>query len=430
MIERTPKEELKFSSLFQYASLALPMGFSGLPIYLLAPDFYAINYGIALSALGTALLFIRAFDAIQDPLIGIISDRYRQHTLAFVAVSCLILALSIYGLFNASLFSPLIRFIICMTAAATAYSVVTINLNSAGGLWFSQEKHQIKISSVRECFALMGFLLAVSIPNFLEGRVAKDTVYQWFALALFALILVGFIQFYNWYRAHSKQFHYKAPASLFRFNKFSSESKKFFGIYCASMFASSIPAVLVIFFVRDLLDAKHYTGLFFLLYFMSAAIFIPFWHHVSKKKGQYKAWFFSMLLASASFIWAFFLTKGDVWQYGLICVISGFALGGDLVFPPSILADHIHAGKSQENASAYYGILNLLSKASLAFASALSFFILDSVQFKAGGDNLSVSLLGLSVAYALVPSILKIGAAFILWNFFIKPKRLNFHENN
>ena len=36
------KEKIELSALIQYAFLALPLGFSGFPLYILAPDFYAI----------------------------------------------------------------------------------------------------------------------------------------------------------------------------------------------------------------------------------------------------------------------------------------------------------------------------------------------------------------------------------------------------
>ena len=68
---------------------------------------------------------------------------------------------------------------------------------------------------------------------------------------------------------------------------------------------------------------------------------------------------------------------------------------------------------SRESQKYYYGILNLLSKSSLAFASTLSFFILDYAEFKVGRKNLSTRLMGLSIAYAFIPCIIKITAAFL-----------------
>ena len=63
-------------SLFQYSVLALPLAFAGLPLYIHAPDFYTRDLGMSLGIIGIILLVIRLFDAIQDPIIGYISDKH------------------------------------------------------------------------------------------------------------------------------------------------------------------------------------------------------------------------------------------------------------------------------------------------------------------------------------------------------------------
>lgn len=424
------QQKVTFSSLWQYGLLALPLAFAGVPLYILAPDFYATHYEVNLSTLGVALLCIRLFDALQDPFIGIMSDCYQQKRLMTMGISSLMLVCSIYALFNLCLMSAVIWFILCMACAVTAYSVLTIHLNTTGALWITETKSQTKIASVRESFGLIGLVIAVSMPTFLEKMLPKNTIYQWFSFILLILTFIGFTAFCFWYRVNFQKNHNKKSTSWINlFKKFSFNSKSLFWIYFMSMLASSMPAVLVIFFVRDLLDAGNYTGLFLLIYFLSAIFFMPFWNFMSQKQGPYKSWFFSMLLASLSFIWAFWLMKGNVWQYGFICLVSGSALGADLIFPPSIVADHIHALKQQETASTHYGVLILLSKFALAFASGLSFFMLDYADFIPGGKNPPASLIWLSIAYALIPCIIKIGAALFLWHFLIKSQKGNFYEN-
>lgn len=414
--------------MIEYAFLALPLGFSGVPLYILAPDFYVMNHAVSLSTLGFCLLVIRIFDAFQDPLIGIISDRYRTKTFSIMSIGACILVVSIYMLFNGPILSPVSRFMTFMTLSVTAYSILTINLNAMGGLWCKQEKSQVKISSFREAFSLIGLLVAVSIPYSLEQIIPKNQVYEWFVWILLGFVVIGLMQFYSWHRQYATQLDGRRDAFSLNSLKFVPRLKKFFYIYFLSMFASSIPAALVIFFVRDLLGVGHYTGFFLLLYFLSAALFMPFWNYLSGIKGKYTAWLFSTLLASFTFIGAFFLTKGDVWQYGVVCFMSGVALGGDLVFPPAIVSDHIH-DSHVKTASSYYGMLNLISKSALAFASALSFFILDYADFKAGGNNFSTSLIGLSVAYALIPCTLKIIAAFMMWQLCIQSNKGHLNEN-
>lgn len=62
-------------ALLTYGALAFPLSFAGLPIYLHAPDFYAVTLAQPLASLGLVLLALRLIDAFQDPLIGSLSDR-------------------------------------------------------------------------------------------------------------------------------------------------------------------------------------------------------------------------------------------------------------------------------------------------------------------------------------------------------------------
>ena len=419
------QESLTSANLVKYGFLAAPVAFAGFPLYVLAPDFYATNYGLTLSSLGVALLLLRLFDAFQDPLIGILSDRYRNKTNPILITSAIILVFTIYGLFTLSYFSPLIWFSLCMGLAVTAYSVLSINLNALSALWTEDQDAQTRIAACREVFGLLGLVIAVSLPSLLSSIVPKEQIYHWFGLSLALIMAVALVLFLRWHRATLNTLPpSKTQCSIFlSLKSFSVDSRKLLFVYLVSMVASSIPAVLVIFFVRDLLGAQSYTGLFLLLYFLSGAFFMPVWKRISQAYGKHCSWFFSMLLASGSFVWAFFLGQDDIWQYAAICIASGAALGADLVFPPAILADQLHASKAKQNASTHYAILTLTAKVSLALASAVSLPALESFGFTPNIKNSAAALEGLSISYALVPCLLKIGAALLLWRMFIYSKK-------
>ena len=426
------KNKISTGRLFQYGLLAAPVAFAGFPLYVLAPDFFATKYGVSLTSLGLALLFLRSFDAFQDPLIGIISDRYRHHISLVMVPSVVLLVLSIYGLFNFNYFSPLVWFVCCMGVAVTSYSIISINLNALGALWGVDDKSQTRIAAIREAFSLFGLILAVSLPNLLIQVAPQGQIYQWFGLILAMLMLVALANFLKWNKVASKKMRVSEPKRSFYFNlkNLPANTKLFLLVYLLSMIASSIPAVLVIFFVRDLLGVESYTGLFLLLYFLSGAVFIPFWKRISQIHGKYRSWFFSMLLACASFIWALFLGSGDVWQFAIICAVSGAALGADLVFPPAILAGQIHESKAEHKASSYYAILTMTAKVSLALASVVSLPILESLGFTPNSTNSFTALFSLSVSYALVPCLLKCSAALLIWYNFINLQNGDTHESN
>ena len=416
--------------LIQYSFLAVPVAFAGFPLYVLAPDFYATHHGVSLSVLGMALLCLRAFDAVQDPFIGAMSDRFSSRALPVMLTSAVLLVGSIFALFNPIGVNPIIWFAGCILLAVTAYSILSINLNTLGALWTQDTHEQTRISGVREAFGLAGLLLAVTMPGILGKYVPAEKVFIWFSAILGVLMICALWAFGRWFK-HNPQTTRQSPiqkGTWATLRLLPVATYRLYMVYGLSVLASSIPAVLVIFFIRDRLGAESYTGLFLLLYFLSGALAMPLWKKLSNRYGKHQAWLLSILLAVISFVWAFFLGAGDIWQYGVICIASGMALGGDLALPPSLLADHIHQHGSEANAATQFSILALLAKAGLAIGSAITLPLLDAAGFVPATSNEAAALMSLSIAYALIPCIIKLASGYLLYHFFIRSHRKKNHE--
>ena len=192
-------------------------------------------------------------------------------------------------------------------------------------------------------------------------------------------------------------------------------NRNFFAVCFLAHLAAAIPGVMVLFFIRDYLGVENLTGLFLFLYFIAGAALMGVWVKLADRIGKERAWLVSMLLAVATFIWAFFLQPGDVIAYGIICIFSGMALGADLALPPSILADRITRQKNEEEATQYYALIAFIPKMAIAIASGVSFIILDHLGFVVGQQNSLEVMQGLIVLYALVPCLIKLIAAYALW---------------
>ena len=82
-----------------------------------------------------------------------------------------------------------------------------------------------------------------------------------------------------------------------------------------------------------------------------------------------------------------------------------------------------------ENASTQYALLVMISKLSLAVASAISFLLLGQAGFIPAGQNSESALFFLSTAYALAPCLLKLVAALLLWRISDTIQKGVLHEN-
>jgi GPH family glycoside/pentoside/hexuronide:cation symporter len=413
------------TALLQYEFFALPIAFAGFALYVLAPDFYAANHGVSLTVLGAVLLALRLFDAIQDPLIGRLSDRFSHKSFVIMTVSALVLVCSIYELFHPFAAYAVTWFSVSMAHAVTAFSVLSINLASLGALWRKHSADQTRISARPEAFALIGLLVAVSLPRLLKSLLPADQIYMVFSLILFAVMQLALAAFYRWFSKNAVVLRRTSsvhPSIVETLRALPTKTRQLFLMYGLSVLASSIPAMLVIFFVRDRLNAQNYLGLFLLLYFLSGALAMPLWKRLADRYGKYRAWLAATLPVVLSFLWAFFLGEGEVVAYGAICLISGIALGADLALAPSILADYIHQTRAQQSTSIQFSFLTLLSKAALALASAITFALLDMAGFEPAAANSPSALFSLSMAYALIPCLIKLAAAILMYRIFIQPK--------
>jgi GPH family glycoside/pentoside/hexuronide:cation symporter len=427
----TQPATLPRSDMARYSALALPLAFAGMPLYVHAPDYYATQLNVSLAQIGIALLALRLFDAVQDPLIGRISDRFAARRGAFMLACAALLVVAFAALFQPQA-SPMIWFIITMLLATSAYSVLSINLNTLGGLWSADAHQKTRITTWRESFGLIGLLVAVMLPSVLQQKMEAKDAFMWVSTLLALLMVVSAGIFMRWHKRHPIAC---APTQSTPFwhvmRHLPRSTKRFFGIYGLSMLASSMPALLILFFVRDRLDAEALTGLFLALYFMAAAPGMPLWQFLSRRFGKAPAWALAMGFAVISFIWAGFLGAGDAWQFAIICTISGIAFGADLALPPSMLADQIQAHEQASSASLQFSLLTFLIKASLALASAIAFALLDAAGFNAGEANTPNALLMLSAVYAIIPCIIKVIAAVWLWRSFALVKQGdNHHETS
>lgn len=421
---------LSISSLLQYGLIALPVAFAGFPIYVLAPDYYASQFGVSLSSLASVLLFLRLIDGLQDPFIGAVSDYLQNKRFSIIILAAILLSVSFWFLFQ-----PLedvwmlFWFAITVFFVSTAYSVLVINITALGGIWSCSTHQRTRVAMYREALALVGLLLAVILPTFFMQHYSASTSFALVSFVLNVLLIIGLIVFFRWHQIHRVDLESTDDKGLslsevsadgssikkmlrsYIKNLFSlpSETRCFYLIYGLSMLASSIPAILVIFFVRDYLQAPVYIGLFLSLYFLSGAVGMVIWSRLSQKwDDKLKTWLVAMVLAVLSFIWVLMLNPGDLVAYALICILSGFAFGAELSLPPSILADHIALQKREKNSGFLYSQLTLLTKLSLAGATAVVFPILDYVEFKPAVVNDKSSLSVLLICYGLVPCLIKL----------------------
>jgi len=404
----------------RYGFMGLPLAFVALPLYVHLPNYYATQFGMSLGLLGMLLLMARVFDAITDPLLGRLTDHgfgvSNARVRHMAAVAGVLLVLGMMGLWfplvgEAYLPAWLLGGLLLTTAA---YSQLQISHQSWAARLGGTEGWRTRIVAWREGYALMGVVLASVLPSLLGWS-------GWLTVFVVAMVL----GLYGWSRAlqpRSMASNAPPPSMLLPLQR--PMFRRLLLVFVVSGMASAMPATLVLFFIQDLLQARAWEPLFLSLYFVSAAVSMPLWVRVVRHVGLARAWLGGMLLAVATFVWAGTLGTGDVVAYAVICALSGLALGADLAIPAALLAGMITQHQDQGHAEgAYFGWWNLASKLNLALAAGVSLPLLGLLGYQPGLSSAD-GLQALTVAYAVLPCILKLVAAAVLYRFFIQTPSL------
>jgi GPH family glycoside/pentoside/hexuronide:cation symporter len=185
--------------------------------------------------------------------------------------------------------------------------------------------------------------------------------------------------------------------------------------------ANGLPATLFLFFVGERLGAADAAGPLLVVYFVCGVAGVPIWFWLARRASKHRAWALGMVLAAVAFSAAAFLGQGDVAPFAAVCVITGLALGADVVLPASIEADVIDidtAASGAERAGLYFAVWALATKLALAAAVGLAFPLLGLAGFDpASGTRTEGGLAALAFLYGGLPVILKFAAVALIWRF-------------
>lgn len=403
-------------SLFRYALLGFPLGCVGLPLYVHLPKYYADSLSISLALLGTLLFVTRILDCLADPFIGYVSDRYPASRKRLMAAAMPVLAAGVLALFYLPQFATASSapwwLAALMAITYLSYSVLTINFY-ASGLQLAENYHETtRVSTWREGAIIIGVLIASALPQVFMQSMPEADAYHQFGWIFAGILLVCGVLFLR--TSQAGQSVRVEPRGAWRVMFAQHELRWIFGVFFLNAIPTSITATLFLFFVSDILHAPALSGPFLLAYFVTAMLAMPMWNRISRRVGKKRALMAGMLLAIISFTGAYSVEAGAVVTFGIICVFSGIALGADLAFLPSILADAV--GKSAAKGGMEFGVWNFISKFTLALAAGIALPVLAWLGYAPGAAaGGATSIEALRVSYAVLPCVFKFLALTLLW---------------
>lgn len=373
---------------------------AGLPLYVHLPHF-AASLGLSLPAIGLLLISLRCLDFVQDPVLGLLIDRFRNHRRGIAALAILGMSAGFAAVFT--LQPGMAGLIVALVILFTAYSLASILFYAQGVAIAARSPAQdhYRLAGFREAGALAGIVVASAAPALLTAVFGDLQGYAVFG-AILAISGVAV-----WYCTGS--LWAAEPVAQVRFSPadfLAAGGGRLLALGLVNTLPVAITSSLFLFFVEDRLHLGAWSGAFLVLFFVSAGMSAPQWSKAAARFGAVRVLVPAMSLSVLVFAGAAALPEGQLIGFAMICVLSGLSLGADMVILPALFAATL--ARAQLPAGAGFGLWAFTSKLALALAAAVLLPLLGWIGYVPGAANTPKALAALNAAYAIVPCLLKL----------------------
>ena len=415
--------------LLAYALPAFVIALPTIPVYIHLPSLYGVQLGVGLATTGYVLLGARLFDAITDPLVGIFCDRLEFRGLRrkpWIAVGAVIAGYGLYKILNPVEGVTGAYLLIWSLVLYAGWTMVAVPYLAWGAELSADYHERTRIAGWREGFGLLGVVGAgvLGAVTVSLGWSEGDSIgaIAWVAIALGVIVIPLLLS--------------SVPEGTERSDRTREENQslsdslqalggnqpflRLLSAWFLNGVANGIPAALFFLYLEHGLGAgEDIRPLFVLSYFVAAIVSIPFWLRLSRCIGKHRTWCWGMIAACIAFVTVPWIDPGNLALFGIVCVVTGMALGADLALPPALQADVTDYAKLRSGCAQtglQFALWGMSTKLALAVAVGLALPGLEIAGFDPEIPS-DAGRQALIVIYALIPVVIKVMAILVVWRF-------------
>ena len=423
-------------SLFFYGLADLPVMLTTIPMAIWLSRFYTGDMGLGLAAVANIMLISRLFDVITDPIVGYLSDHTRTRwgrRKPWMVAALPVLMLGIYKVFLPPEAIGVGYLFGWMMVMWLGWTMLMIPYYAWAAELSTDYDERTRITGWRAAMGSLGGIMAQLIPFVaLIAFGFGGTANVMNMLGIASLVLMPICILLTVFVVPERQ-EITAPAVPFMAGlKIMLTNGPFRHLLLGFVLAStglSVVMPLYIFFIEFVLEEPP-QNLPYMVIISSLAglIGIPLWVWLSKYIGKHRAWISGFLLLTVVSPLFLLLGPGDFWLMMPGIIVMGIGTGSFQALPNSMKADVIDldTARSGENRAAFFfSAWSLVTKAASSIGGwlalqSLAFFGFDAAN---GAQNTPEALWGLRLTYAVLPPIIFLIAAAVIWRYPITKER-------
>ncbi|WCL49720.1 MFS transporter [Leptospira sp. GIMC2001] len=410
-------------------------------LYLL--EHYTQVMGLQASLAGIALAISVLWDAVSDPLMGVVSDRTRSRfgrRRPYILFGSILLGITIGFLFSPpQLSSQILLFgylLFTYVMVNTAMTILSVPHLALGGELSTDSKIRTELFGWRLFFSNLGILFGMILPAVLLQNMgdenSSENVREARSIAAWAIGCLVFISGYATFQstgsvsasADSNPISDSHSEAKFGFLDLIKSFRQVLGnkiflplliAFIIATFGRTFNTAIALFYYKFRLGLKESEVVLQILFpfFVIIILSIPFWIYLSDRYGKKIPAFFGILILGLVTMIAYPLYPYGDARFPLITAVIGGICAGSIFLLDSLVADIVDYDElktGDEKEGLYFGFWKMGTKFAQALGLAVSGVLLDVIGIVQGSDTQSPET-GYRLAIVFGPVV---GAFFVL----------------
>ena len=404
---------------------------------------------------GVVVLVGKIWDAVSDPIMGIISDhtksKFGKRRLCFLlGIIPMLITFSLLW-FNFGITSSgglAAYYIIAYILFSTSFTIIMVPYNSLLPEMIHNYKSRGTYSTIRMLFSNISALLSATIPTLIVnklivGGVSKTTSYLIIGIifAAFYSLPLLFTYFGTFEAPFAEEVEKDKKSTLKDMTvEFGTAFKnktyrQYLAIFTFGQMATDVCTTVTLIWIFNSLGLpdEHIANTIIPgLVLIMAIVALPLNSMISKKFGKQVPSYYLLPIRIISLVAAFFLsTTSPLWLVYVVCAFNGIGASAGSYVPWVLLPDIPDSGfmiTGKSNAGIYSSGATFIRKFTSGIAIALVGIILGAFGYVSPGAGevviqTSTALFGIKFMFAVVPSVLSIVTIIFAIKYRLTPAR-------
>ena len=372
--------------------------------------------------IANAMAIFAVWNAINDPLLGFISDRTRSkwgRRLPYIALCAIPLGFSFYAMFAppmAILQSPFLQiafFFLIICIFDTLFTAIYLNWEALFPEMFREEKLRNRISALKQGGGIVGAIIATAGAPIIIEKLGWPAMGAIFGAATTLTIFISLIG-----GREDKRYSEVQSINLLKAISATFTNTAFLNVVGASVCfetAKSLVLANLDFYGKYVIQDERISSLALPVIFVVAILSFPIWMFINRKGRSEMIVLVSLAVMFCGMLSLQFAKTFEQVLPGVALMgfaIAGFFMGRELLFARSIEYDYYRTGQRREGA--YFGMNALVIRISGTFVS-----IIIGVMLSQAGYNSYLALQPAAATGAMRLLVSLIPAALLLMSFIV-----------